>query len=200
MKTLLTILAVCLGLSAEAALPPVLRNIWDTNAAPDTNTILFGPSLKSLTGLTWLFDFGGTANFPRTVSMSSNLSVGSRVSLQSFSVTPTYTNSSVSQTNFIAAFGQQETSCTLQTNWLALVCSTNRSSNSVTWANWTVFNYLGSNATITLNSSWLALGACTNFFTLTNGKALRLSIQFTGKNNPGWDSETNVLYGYSFQP
>ena len=80
-----------------------------------------------------------------------------------------------------------------------MVCSTNRQSNAVQYANYTLFNYCGSNATVSFNSSWIPLGSCTNTLILTNAKALKVSVQWTARAVAGWDSETNVLFGYAFR-
>lgn len=113
---------------------------------------------------------------------------------------PVYSNSTVNATSIIASFGLDETIVEVQTNAVSLASSQGRSSNVVCFANFTLFNYCGSNATVTFNTSWMPLGLCTNTLTLTNAKSMRVSVGFAGRAVAGWDSETNVFYGYSFQP
>lgn len=114
--------------------------------------------------------------------------------------TPTYTNATTGATTFVAVFGQDETVCEVQTNAVSILSSTNRLTNVVAFANWTINNYCGSNATISLNTSWRPLGSCTNSLTLTNNKVLRLSVGYAGRAVVGFNDETNVFFGYAFQP
>jgi hypothetical protein len=154
-----------------------------------SHLMLTGPN--DLSGNAFLANnqtFTGLNTFTRTVNLTS------------LQWTPFYSNSVTAATNIYAVFGQHETIVDVQTNGVCFLLSTNRLSNVVATVNFTLKNFCGSNSVVTMNPSWIPLGTCTNNVILTNGKVMRLSCLFASRAIAGWDSETNVIFGYSIQP